>query len=178
MERERRMANRNNCEQEDKLSLSLLIQCGLLFAWIMCSVPAVLWGLLIPYHKMRYGYVKDKLLVEKIETGKGSTHTTPYAIGTIVGMSKRAVVGLWPADEINIQLGDKIDVQVCAKASKLDMTEVTWVMGRSLLCMKELDMQNSVMYALLAWGIYWPSLFVFLWLGFCKKRGILARIIE
>ena len=164
------------CESEETFSLSLLGQCVLLIGWVMFSVPSVLWGVLIPYQRIRFGYEIKNLIVEQINTGKGAMHAKPYVVGVITGSSQRAAVGL--DDVSTTKKGDIINVYVRAEVANRNLTDVTWIAGRSLLCIIESDMQNGLTYFMLAWLLYWPTLFWFIWLGICQNKGIIARILK
>ena len=161
--------NNTEARDDDTVNFSLLLQGVLMLGWIMFSVPAVFWGGILPFATVKYRYMKDQMTV-------GSTHALPIAKGVLKLSGKTAVVGLSP--RTSVKAGDSICVYVREDCSHVKTTDITWIMGRSLWCLTEKDMNNRWKYAVYAWVLYWPSLFYFAWCGFFRKKGIFSKSLE
>ena len=168
--------NNTEATDDDKVNFSLLFQGVLMLGWIMFSVPAVFWGGILPFATVRYRYMKDQMTVGNVNMGHGSTHALPIANGALTLSGKTAVVGLSP--RTSVKAGDSICVYVREDYSHVKTPDITWIMGRSLWCLTEEDMNNRWKYAVYAWVLYWPSLLYFTWLGFFRKKGIFSKFLE
>ena len=157
-------------------AIPLLLQGVLMLGWVMFSVPAVLWGVILPFSTLRYRYVKDLMTVSNVDMGRGYTHAIPKANGVLKLSGKTTVVGL--NARTSVKAGDSISVYVREDCSRVKAADITWIMGRSLLCLTEEDMNNRWKYATYSWVFYWPGLLYFVWLGFYRKKGILGKFIE
>ena len=172
----RRIEGRSHPRLCTKPHFSLLFQGVLMLGWIMFSVPAVFWGGILPFATVRYRYMKDQMTVGNVNMGHGSTHALPIANGALTLSGKAAVVGLSP--RTSVKAGDSICVYVREDYSHVKTSDITWIMGRSLWCLTEVDMNNRWKYAVYAWVLYWPSLLYFMWLGFFRKKGIFSKFLE
>ena len=164
-----------DCPTNFREAIPLLLQYAMIFGGIGFSLPAVLWGVVLPCSMLRYSYEKDLMSVSNFHAGRSAPHDFPTASGLLQHSGITAVVGL--KSRTKVKVGDSIYVYVREDGSPAKASDVSWILGRSLRCLSEEDMDNRWKYAAYAWTIYWPSLFYFVWLGIFKKKGIIRLLI-
>lgn len=157
-------------------AIPLMLQGVLMMGWIGFSVPAVFWGVVLPYSTARYMYVKDLMPVDQVNKERCRTSAFSTANGVLCHSGNAVVVGL--SSRTKVKAGDNIYVYVREDGSPAKASDVTWIIGRSLRCLSEENMDNRWKYAAYSWLIYWPSLLYFVWLGVFKKKGIIRMLIS
>ena len=164
-----------DCPTNFREAIPFLLQGVMVLGWVMFGLPAVLWGIVLPYSTSRYRYEKDLMTVSNVNKGRCRLSAFSIANGVLRLSGNTAVVGL--SARTTVKAGDSIYVYVREDGSPAKASDVTWIIGRSLRCLSEEDMDNRRKYAAYAWTIYWPSLFYFVWLGIFKKKGIIRLLI-